>query len=316
VVLWELTANRRLLRGKSDFETMQAITDQDAPPPSVFCDDYPPDLERIVVRGLARTPEARYQTAQELQLALEEFAREHKLAVSAISLAALMKDLFGERRTAWLEAVVPETAPSLPVAAPPPTSTAAAAPPGAPAPAPPAALTAPRPPAFVEHAPTLEIPVLTAHQLATMPAGPLSQEPGASRAGELQAPPRRRTADLPLVVASATVAADAIASATAATDPQLPRTTLPHAAAPGRGGHLALVLVLLAGAVVCLLGGGFLLWRLGVFDAAPPAGRATPAARPAPRPHSPRATPARSAPRAPAPKTHSNRGSPHDTKGR
>jgi hypothetical protein len=126
VLLWELTTSRRLLRAKSDYETMKAITDEDAPPPSVFQDDYPPDLERIVMKGLARDAAQRFQTAQELQLALEAFSREHKLAVSSIALGALMKELFGVRRTAFLE-----TDPtSLPAAG------AAEAPPTEPGPAP------------------------------------------------------------------------------------------------------------------------------------------------------------------------------------
>ncbi|MBI5480502.1 MAG: serine/threonine protein kinase, partial [Deltaproteobacteria bacterium] len=107
VLLWELTTSRRLLRGKGDYEVMKAITDEDAPPPSVFQDDYPSDLERIVMKGLARDRAQRFRTAQELQLALEEFGREHKRAVSPVALASLMKELFGVRRTAFLE-----TAPS------------------------------------------------------------------------------------------------------------------------------------------------------------------------------------------------------------
>jgi hypothetical protein len=117
VLLWELSTSRRLLRGKNEYEIMKAISDEDAPPPSVFLDGYPPALERIVMKGLARDRDRRFQTAQELQLALEELAREQKLAVSSIALAALMKELFGIQRTGFLapsspppEVAVPPTA--------------------------------------------------------------------------------------------------------------------------------------------------------------------------------------------------------------
>jgi tRNA A-37 threonylcarbamoyl transferase component Bud32 len=126
VLLWELATSRRLLRGKSDYEIMKAITDEDAPPPSVFQDDFPPDLERVVMKGLARDPAQRFQTAQELQLALEEFSREHKLAVSAITLGALMKDLFGVRRTAFLSTDPSARAVTEPPAAPAPGTDAGA----------------------------------------------------------------------------------------------------------------------------------------------------------------------------------------------
>jgi eukaryotic-like serine/threonine-protein kinase len=96
VMLWELTTGRRLYSGRSDLLIMKTITELDAPSPSDHVEDYPSDLEPIVMRALRRMPDERYQTAEELQLALEAFARERRLALSPVGLARYMRDLFQE----------------------------------------------------------------------------------------------------------------------------------------------------------------------------------------------------------------------------
>ena len=79
IMLWELTTFRRLYKAESDFESLRKIITMDAPRPSKYRPDYPKALEDIVMKGLQRKPDERYQTAEELQLALEAFARERKL---------------------------------------------------------------------------------------------------------------------------------------------------------------------------------------------------------------------------------------------
>ena len=104
IVLYESTTLSRLFSGGSDFETMRRIVDHQVPLPSVRRPDYPPELERIVMKALASKREDRYQTVQELQLDLEAFAREQRLVVSAIALAQLMERVFPDQILAWREA--------------------------------------------------------------------------------------------------------------------------------------------------------------------------------------------------------------------
>jgi serine/threonine protein kinase len=104
VMLWELTTMTRLYRAESEFETMKMICEQPARLPSSVRPDYPKGLEAIVMKGLARDREERYQSAQEMALAIEDFAREHRLAVSTIRLEQFMKELFGEKISAFNEA--------------------------------------------------------------------------------------------------------------------------------------------------------------------------------------------------------------------
>jgi serine/threonine protein kinase len=97
IMLWELTTSRRLFTGSAEFAIMKRVVETDAPPPSSVVAGYPRALERIVMRGLRRSRGERYQTAQEMQLDLEEFARAERLPTSAITLARLMRDLFGDQ---------------------------------------------------------------------------------------------------------------------------------------------------------------------------------------------------------------------------
>jgi len=70
--LYELTLGRRLFRGESEVETLNDIENARVPPPSTISPDYPPALERVVMKALARSPDARYASARALHAALEE----------------------------------------------------------------------------------------------------------------------------------------------------------------------------------------------------------------------------------------------------
>jgi serine/threonine protein kinase len=93
VVLWELLAGRRLYGGRSDFGVMRSIVDVDAP----SVPDCAEELDAIVRRGLMRDRQARFATAEEMQLALEALARERKLAVSGVGLGRFVRELVEKR---------------------------------------------------------------------------------------------------------------------------------------------------------------------------------------------------------------------------
>lgn len=96
VVLWELTARRRLFVGDNELVIATRICGQDAPRPSEMLPGYPRDLEAIVMKALARERDRRYATAEELQVDLEEYAREHRKLLSSAKLAHFMVDLFAD----------------------------------------------------------------------------------------------------------------------------------------------------------------------------------------------------------------------------
>lgn len=99
ILLYELTTLQQLFTADSEFDLLCKIVELPIPSPSSLIADYPPELERIVMRALAKDRDARYPTAQAMQLDLEEFARERKLALSSVSVAKLMADLFDRKQT-------------------------------------------------------------------------------------------------------------------------------------------------------------------------------------------------------------------------
>jgi serine/threonine-protein kinase len=104
IVLFELTCGRRPFDGDSDFAVMQAIVGGEPPRPSELVPGYPVALEDIVMRALRRDRDARFTTAQELQLAIEDFARHARVALSSAALSAYMGERFEGKVSAWREA--------------------------------------------------------------------------------------------------------------------------------------------------------------------------------------------------------------------
>ncbi len=94
ILLYELSTATRLFAGDSEYETMKLIVNGKVEPPSRRRPEYPERLEQIVLRALERDPADRYQSAQELFLDLDVFARDERMAVSPYSLAAYVEHLF------------------------------------------------------------------------------------------------------------------------------------------------------------------------------------------------------------------------------
>ncbi|MEO8846380.1 MAG: protein kinase [Kofleriaceae bacterium] len=103
-LLFELTVGRAPFTGETEYAVLNQIVNVDVPRPTLFVPTYPPALELIVMRALARAPLHRYTTAVELQGALEDFAHENRLRVSPLVLARLMGNLFPARLEEWDQA--------------------------------------------------------------------------------------------------------------------------------------------------------------------------------------------------------------------
>jgi serine/threonine-protein kinase len=104
IMLYELTTRKRLFKQQSDFDVLQKIVSADVVKPSEVWPEYPPELERIVMKALAREPGDRYQTSRELHDDLEEMARSQAWPISARPLKQLMERLFPDRIEALKEA--------------------------------------------------------------------------------------------------------------------------------------------------------------------------------------------------------------------
>ena len=69
IILWEMLAGQRLFLGETDFQTVKKVQEAKIPSLLPLNKNVTPDLERIVMRSLARDPTQRYRTARELILA-------------------------------------------------------------------------------------------------------------------------------------------------------------------------------------------------------------------------------------------------------
>jgi serine/threonine-protein kinase len=104
-MLYELTTGKRLFKGQGDYETLKLICDRDYPRPSQIREGYPEELERIVMRALEKDRDKRYQSAREMQQAIEDFARRERIPVSPIALNQFMGSLFAEKLASQSEAL-------------------------------------------------------------------------------------------------------------------------------------------------------------------------------------------------------------------
>ena len=113
-LLYELTTGRPAFTAQSDFELLSTIVSRPPRPPTWPGETaYPPALAAIVMRALEQKPEDRFPTAQALQLALEDFARQAGLTLSAVTLSAWLRRLFADRpHSFWPESREPEVSAS------------------------------------------------------------------------------------------------------------------------------------------------------------------------------------------------------------
>ena len=101
VMMFELTVGRRPFRGDNDFTIMEQIVHGEAPAPSSIIAGYPPELEAIVGKLLAREPAARYATAEDMLHELEPTLAQHRLWASSNTVRKYMRVVFADRVDAW-----------------------------------------------------------------------------------------------------------------------------------------------------------------------------------------------------------------------
>jgi serine/threonine-protein kinase len=99
VILYELTTGRRLFRG-SDIQVMTQIVEQDVIAPSRIQDNYPAELEQIVLNTLARDRGKRTPSAAHLALALDQFCTRHGLVTGPLVISHYIRSLFPYERAA------------------------------------------------------------------------------------------------------------------------------------------------------------------------------------------------------------------------
>ncbi len=99
VMLWQLLTRRHLWAGMNDLAVMQQLAHRTPiPPPRTIVPGIPTRLDEICGKALAISPADRYQTAAEMEDALEEFLAGESVSATNRALAKFMGESFGEAR--------------------------------------------------------------------------------------------------------------------------------------------------------------------------------------------------------------------------
>lgn len=94
IVLWELLTGERLFKRASETETLKAVVEGVLRPPSQLDRSIPKALDALVMKALEREVEDRFQSAEELQRALERFLVRARLPATPSHLDAYLRTLF------------------------------------------------------------------------------------------------------------------------------------------------------------------------------------------------------------------------------
>jgi serine/threonine-protein kinase len=97
VVLWEMTTGQRLFRAETDLDTLARVFDCVVPRPSAIVPGYPPELEAVVLRALARRKEDRYATARDMARALERWLARSGEFAGVEEVASFVRALYPDR---------------------------------------------------------------------------------------------------------------------------------------------------------------------------------------------------------------------------
>ena len=98
VILWEAATGQRLWANLTEVQILMKVVQEAVPSPRFVNPYVPSELARICVRALAKNPEERYATAEEMRLELEAFLEGTGLVVTANEVGGLLAQAFADDR--------------------------------------------------------------------------------------------------------------------------------------------------------------------------------------------------------------------------
>jgi len=97
IVLYELCTGKRLFKHESELMILEMITQRRVTPPSDVSPEIPAELESVIMRALEKDPKLRFQTAQDMQIALEDYLRIERAPSTNADIAEYMRALFSDK---------------------------------------------------------------------------------------------------------------------------------------------------------------------------------------------------------------------------
>ena len=102
VLAYELTTQHRAYDAPTEFERIEKIVHGDLIPPSHWMPDYPPELEAAVLTALSLDPDDRFESADEMRIAIEACAKADGLVLGGAPVARLLAMLYGQPLEPWI----------------------------------------------------------------------------------------------------------------------------------------------------------------------------------------------------------------------
>ena len=98
IIWWELLCGRKLFAGQNDLDTVELVRKGNVPKPSTIRDEIGDELDRVVLKALAKNPKRRFQSARALEQGITAFLFKHGLAVTASDAADFLRTLIGDEQ--------------------------------------------------------------------------------------------------------------------------------------------------------------------------------------------------------------------------
>jgi serine/threonine-protein kinase len=98
IILWEMLAGERLFLGETDFGTVKMVQEAKIPSLRAKNPNVPAELEKIILKSLARDPNDRYATARDFGKDLNAFLFRYGHPVGAYEIAELVRAAVAQRR--------------------------------------------------------------------------------------------------------------------------------------------------------------------------------------------------------------------------
>jgi serine/threonine-protein kinase len=94
VLLWELVTWQRLFKRPTEMSTLMAVAEEPIRAPRTVDPSIPVELDRLIMKALAKKPEDRFATAQDVRAALENLIRTSGWEGDTLALSTYMRELF------------------------------------------------------------------------------------------------------------------------------------------------------------------------------------------------------------------------------